>query len=324
MAHFFAIFALIMYAHHIDALFCFERDMVLGQQQLIYTLNAAWSRILDNGEYDAILQRNAVQNVTVDIADCLPIPEYTAFPLIENLKCNAKEIITNTNILKFGNTPAEDDSDLKGIDTTSFFSQTIDDIRTAIVKQINQYYNITIDVKIIDIYPFQDFTELLNDGSIDILDQINALGGTDRNYNLRRNSRLFSCSLISSGQYAMVNNDSSIYSVSDIKMDSNVRICTGLLSIQLTNAYFPNAEISRVEPPPLGGGDIKTCIQGLANNIYDVYITIFPTPQDTQFDFDGNDLNPKQFTTFSTNIVAGTPYWVAKDLSVNIERLKNV
>eukprot|EP01084_Bolivina_argentea_P234861 395366_1 len=292
-----------------------EGDMFLGQQQLTEILNAAWTRILYNGEYAAILANNGVDNVTIDIADCLPIPELTPFPDKSQLKYNAKEIIDTTHILKFGMTPNTQEN-LTGIDTTGFFANTISDIRTAIVEQININYDITIDVQIVDIWPFQDFTELLNDRTIDILDQLNALGGTDRNDNLRRNSRLFSCSLISSGQYVMVNHTSSIYSVTDIiEMGSNVKICAGVLSIQLTNAYFPNANITRAESPPVDEGDIKICISGLASGEYDVYITIFPTAQQTQFDFEGNGLNAQDFRVFSTNIVAGTPYWIAKNLS---------
>ena len=61
---------------------CTEDDMLLGQQQLTDILNAAWIRILYNGEYRSIIQN--VSNVKIDIADCLPIPDIAPFPNISH------------------------------------------------------------------------------------------------------------------------------------------------------------------------------------------------------------------------------------------------
>merc|ERR1712154_56000 len=184
-----------------------------------------------------------------------------------------------------------------------------------VIAQINLNYDIELDVHLIELLPFQDFTELLNDGTIDVLDQLNALGGSDDSELLRRYTRLFTCSMIASGQYAYVPVDSDINSMDDIVvLGADGQLCTSFLSSGFTSSYFAEATKTRVLPPPIGSGDIATCFPGVATGEFDAYISIFPTEEDSQYDFAGNGLNAEDFRVVDLSVVAATPYWIAKDL----------
>merc|ERR1712087_479379 len=205
---------------------------------------------------------------------------------------------------------------LAGIETSDYFAGTIAAIRDAIIEQINVAYDIELEVHLVDLFPFQDFTEALNDGTIDVLDQTNALGGSDDSDLLRRYTRLFSCSMIASGQFAFVAADSALDSMDDIvALGDEAKICTSFLSSGFTSSYLPEANKTRVLPPPFEAGDIATCFPGVSNGDFDAYVSIFPSAETSQYDFVANGLAPDDFKVIDTKVVAATPYWVAKDLA---------
>ena len=310
---------------------CDKNKMALGQEQLTQMLNAAWVRVLSDGTYRSIIENEGVTDVITNFAGCLPAPEYAPFPNIDDLACNAKKIINETQVIRFGRVPGSPVS-LAGIETSqlsytnirssemctvnySYFAGTIDAIRDAVIAQVNLNYDIELEVHMVNMLPFQDFTELLNDGTIDVLDQVNALGGSDDSDLLRRYTRLFSCSMIASGQYAIVSTESPINSMEDIRaLGEDGQLCTSYLSSGFTSSYFPEANKTRVLPPPFEGGDIATCFPGVYSHHFDAYISIFHTVEASQYDFVQNGLSPDDFRVVDLSVIAATPYWVAKDL----------
>lgn len=309
-----SLISLVAIAH--GELSCGKNKMELGQEQLAQILNAAWVRVLADGTYREIIADTNVAEVITNFAGCLPAPEYAPFPELDDLKCLAKKIIKKTQIIRFGQIPGSPVS-LAGIETSDYFAETIDAIRDAVIEQINLNYAIELEVHIVEVYPGQDFTMALNDGTIDVLDQVNALGGSDDSDLLRRYTRLFTCSMIGSGQYAFVQAESSLNSMEDIvELGEAGELCTSFLSSGFTSSYFAEANKTRVLPPPFEGGDIATCFPGVSDGTFDAYISIFPTAEASQFDFAENGLNPDDFRAIDLSVVTATPYWIAKDLNV--------
>ena len=290
-----------------------------GREQLVTALDAAWVRILDNGKYRQILNAHNAAEVMVNIVDCLPSPSMIPFP--EKPGGLLKQIL-DTKKIKVGtmlNGPP-------GPETTSnFFAPISTDMLEAVLTEIAKHYKIEpITVLKINLPPPFNATTALNKGEIDIIDQLNALGGKSENLR-RRTSRRFSCTLSGSRQVLYVKNDALYKNFEDLLNDPDIKICAGPLSAQLTRAYFKGPEQSVTTKYVF---DISSCLSKVITGKADAMMSPFP---DKKFfpdliDTNGDrkpETNPKPLIrAIDTNLVAGTPYWVAFDEECACDKTK--
>ncbi|MCP4715753.1 MAG: hypothetical protein GY868_11605 [Deltaproteobacteria bacterium] len=279
-----------------------------GQEQLVQALDAAWVRIVDSGTYRQILNTNGAAEVVVNIADCLPTPEMIAFP---KKPAGLLKRILNTKTIRVGsmlNSPPGPET------TANFFSPITADMLTAILNEIAKHYGTgPITVTKVTIPPPFNATTALNKGDIDILDQLNALGGKSENLR-RRSSRTFSCTLTGSRQVLYVKNKAPYKNFDDVLNDADVKICAGPLSAQLTRAYFngPNQNVTTKHV-----FDISLCLAAVINGKADAMMSPFPDEKFFPASIDTNgdrapDTNPRPLIrSIDTGLVAGTPYWAA-------------
>ena len=165
-----------------------------GREQLVAALDAAWVRILESDAYRQILNAHGAAEVLVNIVDCLPSPEMIPFP--EKPEGLLKQIL-DTKQIRVGTMI---DSPPGPETTANFFSPVTADMLGAVLKGIAGHYGTgTITVTKVTIPPPFNATSALNKGEIDILDQLNALGGESENLR-RRTSRRFTCTLSGSRQ----------------------------------------------------------------------------------------------------------------------------
>ncbi len=143
--------------------------------------------------------------------------------------------------------------------------------------------------------------------TVDFLDQFNAKGGESEN--LRRlKGRRPTCTLSSSGQFihVPVGSPLTINSIDDLRADPSIRICTGNLSTQLSNQYFPDNPVETKR-----SFDIAECYEALRDGTADVFINSLPVnPTAAQVGVAGG---PALRPSVNTFIVAGTPYWTKQD-----------
>jgi ABC-type amino acid transport substrate-binding protein len=281
-----------------------------GRQQLVDALDAAWVRVLDSGEYRKIINAHGASDVLVNIVDCLPNPDITPFP--EKPVGLLKQILDSKKI-RVGTMAAGP----PGPETTAnFFSPISADMLKAVLNEISTHYStgpITITQVILP--PPFNATAALNKGEIDIIDQLNALGGKSENLR-RRTSRRFTCTLSGSRQVLHVKNEASYKNINDVLNDPDLKICAGPLSTQLAKAYFDAPGQSVTTKYVF---DISLCLAQVLNGKADAMIS--PLPDEKNFpaliDTDGDrkpDKDPRPLIRpIDTNLVAGTPFWVAID-----------
>jgi hypothetical protein len=244
-----------------------------GQRQLIQAIDAAWVEMLEDGTYYDIINDPANAAVpqgilasknAVNQADCLPDSEVTTYPS-GNPAGNFKVILQKGEINR---------CNVSGValpwDTSNFY-RTGKAMERAVFDKIGAHYGVAIDIIDVEIPPPFDLTTALNDGTCDVVTQVNALGGESEDLR-RRNTRLFSCVMSSGGQYLYVPDlpgdracvattgcatKAQLDAVQDITdmRASGLNICTGNLSTQLSNQYFPNSNVFTVRFP----GDIGNC-----------------------------------------------------------------
>jgi len=314
-----------------------------GPQQLVDAFDAAWTRVIRSGEYRSIINNfdepiagviDATEYI-VNQSDCLPNPDVTPFP--ENPKGRFKEILDNAEIRRGEVIGAPQ----QGGSTSDWFSggdpngsghsDISAEILTAILGEIAAHYDTgPINVVSVEIpFPFNT-TSALQDGIfgfrfgppppignggpvnmpgviVDFLDQFNAKGGESEE--LRRlKGRRSTCTLSSSGQFIHVPDvvdAPTINSIDDLLADSSIRICTGNLSTQFSNQYFPNNPVTTKRT-----ADIRECYEALRDDEADVFINSLPVnPTAAQVGTTGPDLLP----SVNTFVVAGTPYWTKQD-----------
>ena len=281
-----------------------------GRQQLVYALDAGWVRVLDSGKYREILNAHDAGEVLVNIVDCLPNPDITPFP--EKPVGVLKQIL-DTRKIRVGTMTGNP----TGPETTAnFFSPISADMLKAVLHEIAEHYGTgSITIAKVTIPPPFHATAALNKGDIDIIDQVNALGGKSENLR-RKTSRRFTCTLSASKQVLYVKNKAVYKTFDDVLNDPDVKICAGPLSTQLANAYFDGPKQSVTTKYVF---DISLCLAEVFNGNADVMISPFPDEKyfpaliDTNSDrIADTDLRPL-IRPIDTNIVAGTPYWVAYD-----------
>lgn len=316
-----------------------------GQQQLVDAFDAAWTRVVRSGQYRQILNNFAepipgvidATDYIINQSDCLPNPDVTPFPSANNLKGRFAEIIANAEIRR-GVVLGAPWFISGGANVADWFSGGLggsdisQDILDAILAEISNHYGIG-PINVVDIeipFPFNT-TSALQDGifgfslnffpgaqyppftqvnlpgvTVDFLDQFNAKGGESEE--LRRlKGRRATCTLSSSAQFihVPVGSPYTINSIDDLRADPSIRICTGNLSTQLSNQYFPDHPVETKR-----SFDIRECYEDLRDGLSDVMIFSLPVlPTAAQVGTSGPALQP----SVPLNIVAGTPYWVKAD-----------
>lgn len=322
-------------------------DNPKGRDQLIDAFDAAWVRVVRSGEYRNIINNFAepipgvidATDYIINQSDCLPNPDVTPFP--DDPKGRFAEILDNEEIIR-GEVSGAPWFVSQGANTSDWFSggflgsDMLADTLDAILAEISAHYGIgPINVVSEEIpFPFNT-TTALQDGIfgfsvnvfsaqyppfqpvqrpgvvVDFLDQFNAKGGESEE--LRRlKGRRETCALSSSGQYIHVPVGSPfiINNIDDLRAQPGIRICTGNLSTQLSNQYFPDNPVETKR-----SFDIRECYEALAAGEADVFINSLPVnPTAAQVGTAGPALQP----SVNTNIVAGTPYWVRED-KINCE-----
>jgi hypothetical protein len=254
----------------------------LGQRQLIQAIDAGWVRVLASGEYydiindpanAAIPQGILASENAVNQSDCLPDTEVTTFPS-GNPAGNFKTILQKGEINRCIVTGAT-----VPWDTTNFY-RAGDALEEAVFDEIEVHYGVTINRNDVEIPPPFDLTTALNDGTCDYIQQVNALGGETEDLR-RRNTRMSSCTISSSAQFLYVPNSgvdracvgsgacasaaelAAIQDITDLR-DDGLNICSGNLSTQLSNQYFPNSRVNTVRFP----GDIGNCAVNVSGEGY--------------------------------------------------------
>ena len=283
-----------------------------GQQQLIDALDAAWVRVLDDGTYRSIVNKHGMGDVIINISDCLPNPEFTAFPEAPE---GALRRILKEQAIKVGYS----DSGKTGPgDSATYFTDIGKELLVAMLKRVADHYE-TGPIKVINVnlnYPFAH-TSALNDGTIDIVGQVNALGGISENIR-RRTSRRFTCIVSGSRQVLWVNKTDGPdwKTIDDALNDPTARICAGPLSNQLGKAYF---DLPGQKSSTAYLNDIQICLTKLVRGEVDAMLSPFPDarffPEQLDSNADGtlDTATAGRFRAIPTHIVAGTPYWAAID-----------
>ena len=310
-----------------------------GHQQIVDAFDAAWTRIIRSGQYRAIINNFQepipgvieAQDYIINQSDCLPNPDVTPFPA--KPKGRFKEILNNEEIRQ-GSVLGAPWFISGGRNVADWFSGGFGgsdmsaDMLDAILAEIAAHYGTgPIAITQIEIpFPFNT-TSALQDGifgfsvnvfsaqyppfqpvqlpgvTVDFLDQFNAKGGESEE--LRRlKGRRPTCTLSSSGQYIHVPVGSlfTINNIDDLRADTSIRICSGNLSTQLANQYFPDHTVVTKR-----SWDIQECYEDLRDGLSDVMIFSLPVlPTALQVGAPGG---PALQPSVNTNIVAGTPYW---------------
>ncbi|MDH3510248.1 MAG: hypothetical protein OER85_05250 [Gammaproteobacteria bacterium] len=275
-------------------------EVARGREQLIRAFDAAWIRFIARGGIDDVLateppnQPGLAASYVVRMADCLPSPELAAFP--ENPVGMFKEILDSGKIRQIGqnvpNTPG---------DTSYYFSGISAKYLKGILAEIGAHYGVEITVENVLFPPgkLPATSALLNDEA-DYVGQLNATGGVSQGMR-RRISRRFTCTMSASSQFIHIPKTSELAAEIDTWKDlasrPELRICAGPLTTQTARAFLPKHSVKTVYI-----NDLPICVERIESGKSDLIIN--PLPSLTIAGIDGYESVP-------TNIVAGTPLWVA-------------
>lgn len=279
-----------------------QQELAQGREQLVQAFDAAWVRVVADGEYYRILDQfpknkpGAARSYMVNMADCLPQPDNVPFP---DKPVGLLKKILDSGEIRRGN----QFNPLGPGDTAAYFSPISDAFLTAMFARIEQHYGVKL--KIIDVTlrpPSNETTSLVADGRADFIDQLNATGGDTQGMR-RRASRRFTCSISAVTQFIHVPETSPLAqrlnSWEDVRRDSSIRICTGPLATQTMRAFLPDHKVTTKYI-----GDISNCVKEIEAGKADVIANPLP---------DLNIAGVAGYKYIHTLIVAGTPLWVAKE-----------
>jgi hypothetical protein len=303
-----------------------------GREQLVQAFDAGWVRYVESGQYEADIAAFSLAGVpggpsipasdyVINQSDCLPQPENVEFP--DNPKGLLKDILDNGSIRRgfpFGFSP------FPGASTADYFAPLNEAMLAGIMAEIESHYNVSINVVDVVIgVPFNTTSALLDGvfnnphlpfptppddlNPVHFIGQFNALGGETEGAR-RRDTRRFTCAMSSSGQYIHLTAGvaGGIDSLADLRAatiaDPTLNICTGPLSTQTIRSYLPEANANgQIYTENLA--DIAGCVTRVGNGDSQVYVNSLPQLP--------NYAAPSFSKTVFTKIVAGTPYWVAKE-----------
>ena len=282
-----------------------------GRQQLVDAIDAAWVRMLDEGEYREIVNQFDAADMVVNIVDCLPDPEVTTFP--EDPTGALKRILDEGKIrVGYTNTGIVDEGA-----TAVHFTRMGDTMIEAILARIAKHYGADpIEVETVNIPPPFLNTQFLDRGDVDMLGLVNALGGSTRDGKRRRKARRYSCTMTATKQFVWVLKEGGPdwESFDDALNSSGTHFCAGPLANEFTKTYFDQpGQTTKTEFV----ADLANCLPKLVNGTADGMVG--PLPHDGYFpelidvDGDGEAETPTAglFRAIDTYMVTGTPLWVA-------------
>ena len=287
-----------------------------GHDQLIQALDAAIARIIDSGQWRAIVNSDpVVAPLVVNIADCYPQIEdegNVIYPFPQNPVGLLKNILDRKQI-RIGDYDVNDPF-VPG--TFHVFDTVNPAIMRAIIDELGKGYGIPPSpdpgaIQIVSSYIWPPSSALmfegLNNGDFDIIGFNAALGatvGVDDVEKRRRDVARFSCTVFGTNWYIHVRNDASYQTIDEVIADTTARLCVGQLSSRLSGDYFKNAaDIVR----QMTGDDLTLCSEGVRDGLYDAYLHFDPVPV--------SYAPPDDLRAIPMQIVSGIPIWVAGDSS---------
>jgi hypothetical protein len=257
-----------------------------GKEQLVEALDAAYIRVLTSGKWREITK--PLGPIVVNIGDCYPTPDDAPFP---QTPTGILADIVNNKKIRVGSYPTTYSGSFEA------YTQTNEQLLRAILDELGSAYKLATPIAIERVYidppSSSSLFKALNNGDFDISDLNSALGGVSNSQRRRLLAR-FTCTVIASGWFLQVRQDSPYQSIDDIQAGTKVKLCSGMLSSQLAKDYFPNQAVTSVIE-----NDIEQCGDGVLDSTYDAYVHFDPAPVR-----DG-------LRTIDTGIVSGVPFWVA-------------
>jgi len=260
---------------------------------LVEALDAAWVRVLDKDIFRNIVTRHGLQDVVTG----------TLKNILESKQVNVG--VSAAGRLDDGATATR-------------FTAMSDELLAAVFGELAAHYDIgSIAINYVTIRPPFPITSTLNSGSIDIVGLVNALGGETEDLR-RRDSRRFTCTLTATRQVLWLKKEDGPQwqDINDALDDPNISLCVGPLSNQLSKAYFDGPG-QKVKTEFFS--DLDKCLAKLINGEVDAMASpftherFFPEKVDTTGDGKPDTAIAGLLRSIDTNIVAGTPLWVALD-----------
>ncbi|MEE4186121.1 MAG: hypothetical protein V2J12_10165, partial [Gammaproteobacteria bacterium] len=273
-----------------------------GREQLVAAIDAAWIRIIADGRDQEVLKTEpanmpgAAQSYIIRLVDCLPQPENAPWP--KEPVGMFKDILETGVIRQLVQGVPETPEN-----TSWYFSGTSEKYQNMILEDIGKHYGVKLKVESVVLPPGRlPATSVLTDNKVDIISQLNAVGGDTQGMR-RRTSRRFSCTLSASSQFIHIPEKSpligQINSLNDLIARPDVKICAGPLTTQTARAYMPKHTIKTQYV-----NDLTACDKGVKAGKYDVIMNPL-----TDLAIGGIE----GYKGVHTLIVAGTPLWVAAD-----------
>jgi hypothetical protein len=264
---------------------------VIGKDQLVDALDAAFARVLDSGKFREIINSDPAGPLMVNIGDCYPRiveggVEIYPFPqnptgLLKNILDSKKIRVGTFDVFSPGhNIPG----------TFHVFDNVNVVIMRAMIDELGKGYGIppspdpaAIQIVQVLIWPPSSSTVFtrLNNGGIPAR---------------RRKLARFTCTVFGTPWYIHVKNNSPYQTFDQVLADTNAKLCVGMLSARLSADYFKNA-LSITQ----GDDDLAECSAGVVAGTYDAYLHFDPIP------------SLPELRSIPMPIVSGIPIWVAGD-----------
>jgi ABC-type amino acid transport substrate-binding protein len=258
-----------------------------GKDQLVQALDAAIARIIDSGQWRAIVNSDPVAGpLIVNIGDCYPRIEdegNVIYPFPSNPVGLLKDILDSKQI-RIGDYDVNDPF-VPG--TFHIFDTVNPAIMRAIIDELGKGYGIPSSpdpgaIQIVPVYLWPPSSALmfegLNKGDFDIIGFNAALGATvsvDGVEKRRRDVARFTCTVFGTNWYIHVRNDANYQTIDDVIADTTADLCVGQLSSRLSGDYFKNAASIAKQ---FTDDDLTVCSDGVRDGTYDAYLHFDPVP----------------------------------------------
>ena len=296
-----------------------------GKDQLVRAIDSAIARVIDSGEWRAIVNSDSVAGpLIINMADCYPRitdGEDIIYPFPQNPVGLLDHILTTKEI-----TVGDYDVNDPFVPGTFHVFDTVNPaLLRAIIDELGAGYGIPacVDeapadgvcendaIQIVPNYLWPPSSALmfaaLNNGDHDINGFNAALGatvGVDGVEKRRRDIARFTCTVFGTNWYAHVRNDSSYTDLESLIADTTADLCVGQLSSRLSEDYFKNAASVAKQ---FTEDDLVVCSEGVRDGTFDIYLHFDPVPVSYP---DPNDLR-----VIPLQIISGIPIWVAGEES---------
>jgi hypothetical protein len=293
-----------------------------GKDQLVQALDAAIARVIDSGQWRAIVNSDpAVAPLIINIGDCYPRitdGEDVIYPFPENPVGLLKEIL-ETKYIVVGD---YDVSDPFVPGTFHAFDTVNPALLRAIIDELGAGYGIPKSpdpgaIEIVPNYLWPPSSALMFERLALGRDWVDPEDPTQKGHDIngfnaalgatvgvegvekrRRDVARFTCTAFGTAWYAHVRNDSSYQNIDDVIADSTADLCVGQLSSRLSEDYFKNAKSIAKQ---FTADDLVVCSEGVSDGTYDVYLHFDPVPYSSGL------------RSIPLQIVSGIPIWVAGD-----------